>query len=96
MRFIYAAEAQYTKYTNDATEAMTEVLVFNLKKNTATLKSGSNETFPTLTSNPREIQVFFNKIKLERGWTQNYVENLQERLPYVTNLIALLKKEYDL
>jgi hypothetical protein len=94
MRGIYAAETPYTRFTNDATEAMTEVLVFNLKKNMANLSG--NETFPLLTNNPRELQVFFNKIKSEQGWTQNYVENLQERLPYVTKLMALLKKEYDL
>jgi hypothetical protein len=89
MRGIYAAETPYLRYTDDATEAMTEVLVFNLKKNT-------EKTFPLLASNPQQIQVFFNKIKLEEGWNKNYVENLQERLPYTTQLIALLKKEYDL
>ncbi len=88
VRGIYAAEAPYLRYTNDATEAMTEVLVFNLKKNT--------ETFPLLTTNPQQLQVFFNKIKLEEGWNKNYVENLQERLPFTTQLIALLKTEYNL
>lgn len=88
VRGIYASEAPYLRYTNDATEAMTVVLVFNLKKNT--------ETFPLLTSNPQQLQVFFNKIKLEEGWNKNYVENLQERLPFTSQLIALLKNEYDL
>lgn len=96
VRGIYAAEAPYSRYTNDATEAMTEVLIFNLKKNTADLKRDTHENFPLLTSNPREIQVFFNKIKLEHGWTKNYIKNLQERLPYTIKLIALLKKEYDM
>ncbi len=88
VRGIYAAETPLLRYTNNATEAMTNVLVFNLKKNT--------QTFPLLISNPQQLQVFFNKIKLEEGWSKNYVQNLQERLPFTTQLIALLKTEYDL
>jgi hypothetical protein len=75
---------------------MTELLVFNLKKDSAILKKGTREIYPLLTNDPQRIQVFFNKIKLEQGWTKNYIENLQQRLPFTTKLIALLKTEYDL
>jgi len=33
---------------------------------------------------------------MDRGWTQNYIKNLQERVPYNRRLLALLKREYDL
>jgi hypothetical protein len=96
VRGIYAAETPYAKFTDGATEAMSELLVFNLKKDSANFKGATHAAFPLLTNDPQRIQVFFNKIKLEEGWTRNYVKNLQERLPYITKLIALLKNEYDL
>jgi hypothetical protein len=96
VRGIYAAEAPYTRYTNDATEAMTDLLIFNLKNHTARLSKSAAQPYPLLSLDPERIQVFFNKVMLERGWTQNYIGNLQERLPYTTKLIALLKQEYDL
>ena len=96
VRDIYASEAPYSKYTNDATEAMAQLLVFTLKKDTANIKADDNKAFPLLSNSPQQLQLFFNKIKLERGWTQNYVANLQDRLPYINRLIALLKKDYDL
>jgi hypothetical protein len=89
VRGIYAAEGAYEKYANEATLAMTEIFVFNLK-------GASEKSLPLLTSDPIRLQVFFNKIKLERGWTQNYIKNLQQRLPFTTKLIGQLKKEYDL
>ncbi|CAN5435564.1 hypothetical protein BH09BAC6_BH09BAC6_20550 [soil metagenome] len=96
MRGIFAADVPYTKFTSDATEAMTEMFVFNLNKDTVSKQGAGKEIFPLLSYNPHQIQVFFNKIKLERGWTQNYVKNLEERVPYNNKLIALLKNEYDL
>ena len=96
VRGIYASEVPYSKYTNDATEAMVQLLVFTLKKDTVKLNFNNDKAFPLLSNSPQQLQLFFNKIKLERGWTQNYVENLQDRVPYVNRLIALLKKEYDL
>ena len=95
VRGIYAAETSYTKYTDYATEAMTDVLFFNLKKNTDGSWGNARELYPLLSQDPQRVQIFFNKIKLERGWTQNYVKNLERRAPFMNNLIALLKKEYD-
>ncbi len=96
IRGIYAAEAPYSHYTTDATEAMAELLVFNRKVDTVHFKKNKYEGFRLLTNDPQQIQVFFNKVKLEQGWTKNYIQNLQDRLPYTTKLISLLKKEYDL
>jgi len=96
VRGIYTAENNYTKFTNDATDAMTDILVFGINKNKTTLRSNPKEQYPLLTNTPAQIQLFFNKVKLEEGWTRNYVLNLQERVPYTDMLIRLLKKEYDL
>ena len=94
VRGIYAAEAPYTKYTDYATEAMTDVLHFNLKKSADGSWGNAKERYPLISQDPQRVQIFFNKIKLERGWTQNYVKNLEERVPFMNNLITLLKKEY--
>jgi len=96
VRGIYAAEAPYIKFTNDATDAMSELLVFNLNKDSTGFNQGTRSLFPLLSSNPQRIQVFFNKIKLEQGWTKNYIRNQKEQVPHTNRLIALLKKEYGL
>lgn len=95
VRGIYAAEAPYSKYTDYATEAMTDLFFFNLKKNADGSWGNAKELYPLLSQDPKQVQIFFNKIKLERGWTQNYINNLKDRQPFVNNLIALLKKEYN-
>ncbi len=90
MRGIYAAQGPYEKFINDATESMTKTLNFTLKDN------GKKKAYPLVTNDKEKIQVFFNNVQLERGWTVNYIRNLQERVPFNAKLIALLKKEYDL
>jgi hypothetical protein len=90
MRGIYAAEGPYTKFINDATEAMTKTLIFTLKDD------GKRKGYPLVTTDKEKIQTFFNNVALEHGWTVNYIKNLQERVPYNSNLIALLKKEYEI
>ena len=98
MRDIYAAQIPYQKATNNAEEISQEILVDNVYKDTSYFK---NDTFtdnklPFLTSDPQKIMLFFNKIAYERGWTRNYVNNLEDKLPYTISLIAFLKKEYGL
>ncbi len=90
MRGIYAAQGPYEKFINDATESMTKTLNFTLKDD------GKSKGYPLVTNDKEKIQVFFNSVQLERGWTVNYIRNLQERVPFNAKLIALLKKEYDL
>ncbi|MGZ3778493.1 MAG: hypothetical protein ACXVI9_13365 [Mucilaginibacter sp.] len=90
IRGIYASQGPYTRYTNDATEAMTTMLNFNLKDGV------HNKDYLLVTNDPQKIEVFFNIVKLERGWTANYIRNLQERVPFNDKLIVLLKKEYDI
>jgi hypothetical protein len=88
MRGIYAAETPNLKYSDDATEAMTDIVVFSQPKGTT--------GYPLVTTDPKKLEVFFNKVALERGWTVNYIRNLKEVVPYNAQLIALLKKEYDI
>jgi hypothetical protein len=97
MRGIYAAEAPYSKAINDAIEATQELLIHTLMYDTSYFKNGrySDKELPLLTTDPQKLKIFFNRITEERAWTHNYLDNLQERLPYATRLIGFLKKEYD-
>jgi hypothetical protein len=97
VRSIYAAENPYSKAINDAADAMGELLIFRVREDTTYFRNNTytNKDLPLLNSGPQKIEIFFNKISLERGWTQNYVNNLQEKLPFTIRLIDLLKKEYD-
>ena len=97
VRSIYAAENPYSKAISDATDAMGELLIFRVRADTTYFKNNTytNKDLPLLNSDYQKIEIFFNKISLERGWTQNYVNNLQEKLPYTIRLIELLKKEYN-
>jgi hypothetical protein len=96
VRTIYAAEQPYGKAINDAIDAMAGLLLFKLSNDSSYFRDSgySTKKFPLLTNDSQKLEIFFNKIFLERGWTQNYVNNLQDRLPYLKRLIALLKKEY--
>lgn len=94
MRSIYAAETPYAKAINDGMDAASEVLRFDVWHNTARQDSDNNSLLPMLNADPARINFFFNKIYLERGWTVNYLENLQSKLPFAKRLSVLLKKKY--
>jgi hypothetical protein len=97
MRSINAAESPYAKSINDAMDAMSELLLFKVWHDTTYLKNNifTNKDLPLVTNNSQKIDMFFNKIYLERGWTQNYLNNLQDKLPYTIRLIELLKNKYN-
>jgi len=90
IRGLRPAEELYTRYTNAATDALSELLVFTWGDEII------SKDYSLVTKDGQKIQVFFNKVKLERGWTYNYIQNLQERVIYNAKLIDLLKKEYHL
>jgi hypothetical protein len=98
MRAIYAAEAPYGKAIYDALDATEELLIFTWYKDTSYYKNGAftNKELPLLNDDVKKIKIFFNKISDEQGWTQNYISNLQGRLPFAIRLIAYLKKEYGI
>jgi hypothetical protein len=89
MRGINAAERPYTKFIDEATDAMSEIFFFTLKND------GKEQGYPLTNYSKEKIQVFFNKVELERGWTENYIKNLQQRVPFNARLIRLLRDEYD-
>lgn len=97
IRNIYAAEIEYGKAINNAIDEMTGLLVLRAINDTTYSKNGNNTSsdLPLLTNDPKKMEVFSNKIFLERGWTQNYVDRLEETLQYTMKLSELLKKEYD-
>jgi hypothetical protein len=96
IRSIYAAEVPYSKAINDATDAMCELIIIPINSDTSFFKNGnfSNKDLPLINNDSQKLKIFFNKISLEKGWTQNYINNLQEILPYTIRLIEFLKKEY--
>ncbi|HXB30784.1 MAG TPA: hypothetical protein VNW49_13240 [Puia sp.] len=92
MRSIYAAETPYAKSINDGLDAMSQLIVFNLRDS----NSFASHHLPLLTNDPQKIVVFFNKVSLERGWTQNYLVNMSGGIPAVNNLRTFLKTEYHI
>lgn len=96
MRGIYAAEKPYSKAIDDGMAAMSQVLVFSAEDDTTFVKKGhfTHKLLPLLTIDDKQLAIFFNEISLERGWTQNYINNLEGKRPSVASLITLLKKEY--
>ncbi len=92
MRNIYAAEAPYAKAINGGLDAMSELIVFNLKGG----NGYKNNNLPLRTNDPGKIAVFFNKVSLERGWTFNYIRSMTGGIPAVDSLKAFLKKEYHI
>lgn len=98
VRSVYVSEQAYLKAVNDGMDAMSRTLVFSTLKNTTFYKNGkfTGKTLPLLNTDRKTVIQFFNRISLERGWTENYLRNLREHSPAATKLMALLKKEYDL
>jgi hypothetical protein len=86
MRAIYLAEAPYSKAIDGALTEMQELLIYTWYEDTAYYKNGvfTNKELPLLTDDQKKIKIFFNKISDERGWAQNYVNNLQGSLPFAT------------
>lgn len=96
VRSLQAAEVPYSKSTSDAMDAMSEVLVFRIQYDSSYFKKGvpTEKDLPMLSTDPQKLEVFYNKVSIERGWTQNYLNQLQRELQYPVRLIELLKEEY--
>ncbi len=96
IRNIYAAETAYAKAINNAIDEMSGLLVLRAINDTNYFKNGvyTSSDLPLLTHDSKKMEIFFNKIFIERAWTQNYVNRLKETLQYTIRLSELLKKEY--
>lgn len=97
VRSIYGAETAYEGSTADATNSMSEILIFRVPADTMYFMNGkpTGRDLPLLSTDSEKIEIFFNKITLERGWTQNYLTHCQKWQPFMLRLMLLLKKEYD-
>jgi hypothetical protein len=51
---------------------------------------------PLLSTDPQKIHLLYNKMDLAWGWTDNYIKNMQQRLPTAVRLIAFLQEKYGL
>jgi hypothetical protein len=88
--YVYSAEQMYVQGTQAAIDAAEEVIQFDLPGD------GGPDAWPVFTKDPRQWLVFFNKVYTEKGWTENYVRNMEDRLPLAERLLVFLRKEYDL
>ena len=96
VRSLQAAEVPYSKSTSDAMDAMSEVLVLKIQYDSSYFKKGvlTEKDLPMLSTDPQKLEVFYNKVSIERGWTQNYLNQLQSKLQYPVRLIEMLNEEY--
>jgi len=98
VKVISAAEDLYTTETNATIIAARSVMDFTVYYDSSYFKNNSftNKQIALLSNKPLDLKLFLNKVDLEIGATENYIDNMESRLPFIINLIAFLKKEYDL
>jgi hypothetical protein len=96
IRNVYAAETPYGRAIERAIDAMSEVLILKTSMDIAYFKNGSytGKRLPMINRDPGKIQIFLNRIYIEREWSQNYVDNLNQTLQGTNRLINLLKNKY--
>jgi hypothetical protein len=98
VRNVYAAEVPYLKANSNAVDMVQELMISTWFEDTAYYKNNSftGKQLPLVDDDPKKLRIFFNKISYEKGWTQNYIQNLSYTLPKTVRLLELLKKEYNL
>jgi hypothetical protein len=98
VRSVYAAEVPYLTASSNAVDMVQDLMISTWYQDTMYFKNDSftGKQLPLVDDDPKKLRIFFNKISYEKGWTQNYVQNLSNTLPKTIRLIELLKKEYNL
>lgn len=98
IKIIYAAEDFYNAATSVAASATHEILDYSIFYNSSFFKDGDFTARPIqlLTTDQQKLKYFFNKVIYEKGATENYSRNLQQRLPFVQSLLRYLKQQYEL
>jgi len=98
MKVIYSAEDIYNNATNVGILATHELFDYTIFHDSTYFKNGSftNKFLPLLTNDDKKLKWYFNQVDFEIDATDNYIKNLQRRLPYTIRLIHFLKEEYDL
>jgi len=98
VKIIYAAENLYITATDAAVNSTHEIFDYSVYYDTSYYKNGAftGKQMPLLTDDPAKEKLFFNKINYEKGATDNYIRNLQLRLPVLKSLIKFIRQEYRL
>ena len=98
VKIIYAAENLYITATDAAITSTHAVFDYSIYYDSSYYKNDefTGKLMPLLTEDPVKQKLFFNEIHYEKGATDNYIRNLQSRLPFLKSLIQFLIKEYNL
>jgi hypothetical protein len=96
MRAVYSAQTEYEKANQGAMDALQGILFYPAMEDTPAAESGAQGEAKLLTLEEEKWKLFFNKVYFDRGWTQNYVNNMQDKVPYNMRLIAFLQREYGI
>jgi len=98
VKIIYAAESLYITATAAAVTSTHEIFDYSIYHDTSYYKNDAftGKLIPLLTKDPSKQKLFFNEVDYEKGATDNYIRNMQSRLPFLKSLIQFLKKEYNL
>jgi hypothetical protein len=98
VKIIYAAEDLYNTATNAAITAAHQTLDYSFKYDTSYYSNDdfTGKPLPLLTDDIKKQKLFFNEIDFEKGAVDNYIRNIEIRLPFLQSLISFLKKEYHL
>ena len=98
VKVLYSAENIYADASNLAMLATQEVLDYTVFYDTSYYRNGqfTNKFIPLLSDDKTKMKGFFNKINYAVGATQNYINNMHQRLTYAKRLVEFLKKEYGI
>lgn len=98
VRAVYSAQMAYEKANNDAMDALQGILFYPAMEDTSLhhLGSSSQSRLLLLTLDQGKWKLFFNKVYFDHGWTQNYLNNMQDKVPINARLIAFLQRQYGI
>ena len=99
MKDVFEAGQLYREAYIAGMQAADEVIDYTVFNNPAydeVWKGAPKVLLPLVTEDKQKTQVFYNKINFEIGATNNYIQNMKDRLPNMVRLIAFLQREYDL
>src|SRR5579871_2148829 len=90
VKIIYAAEVFYSNTTDYAIKADREVLDYSTTYDSSYFKNDSltDKPLPFISNDSQKIKMLFNMVDFEIGATENYVKNIERRLPFAIRLIG--------
>jgi hypothetical protein len=98
MKAIYQAGDIYTNATNLGILATHDLFDYTVFHDKGYFKDGAftKKLLPLLSVDNSKLKSFYNKVDFEMGATENYIKNLQSRLPFTIALIRFLQEKYHL